>query len=52
MRADIDEEVWNSLYRTRSRPFPAPETGRVAVKVINYYGDEVMKVLEVGAGRW
>jgi adenine-specific DNA-methyltransferase len=49
LRADIDEEAWNSLYRTTSRPFPAPATGRIAVKVINHYGDEVMKVLEVGA---
>ena len=48
LRADIDEEAWNSLYRTTSRPFPAPKTGRIAVKVINHYGDEVMKVLEVG----
>src|SRR5258708_4721500 len=47
LRADIDEEAWNSLYRTTSRPFPVPETGRIAVKVINHYGDEVMKVLEV-----
>jgi adenine-specific DNA-methyltransferase len=49
LRADIDEEAWNSLYRTTSRPFPVPATGRIAVKVINHYGDEVMKVLEVGA---
>ncbi len=48
LRADIDEEAWNSLYRTTSRPFPIPETGRIAVKVINHYGDEVMKVLEIG----
>jgi adenine-specific DNA-methyltransferase len=51
LRADIDEEAWNSLYRTTSRPFPTPETGRIAVKVINHYGDEVMKVLEVGTTR-
>jgi len=49
LRADIDEEAWNSLYRTTSRPFPAPATGKIAVKVINHYGDEVMKVLEVGS---
>jgi adenine-specific DNA-methyltransferase len=47
LRADIDEEAWASLYATTSRPFPRPETGRVAVKVINDYGDEVMKVFEV-----
>ncbi len=51
LRADIDEEAWSSLYRTTSRPFPTPETGRIAVKVINHYGDEVMKVLEVGSSQ-
>jgi adenine-specific DNA-methyltransferase len=44
LRADIDEAAWASLYRTESRPFAAPETGKIAVKVINHYGDEVMKV--------
>jgi adenine-specific DNA-methyltransferase len=44
LRADIDEEAWATLYRTVSRPFPMPETGKIAVKVINHYGDEVMKV--------
>ena len=47
LKADIDEEAWESLYRTVSRPFPTPETGKFAVKVINDYGDEVMKVFEV-----
>jgi hypothetical protein len=47
LRADIDESAWASLYRTESRPFPPPETGKIAVKVINHYGDEVMKVYEV-----
>lgn len=47
LKADIDEEAWASLYRTNSRPFPRPETGKFAVKVINDYGDEVMKVFEV-----
>jgi adenine-specific DNA-methyltransferase len=51
LRADIDEEAWNSLYRTTSRSFPVPKTGKIAVKVINHYGDEVMKVVEVGAVR-
>jgi hypothetical protein len=32
---------------TESRPFPSPETGKIAVKVINHYGDEVMKVFSV-----
>lgn len=41
------EAAWASLYRTESRPFPPPETGKIAVKVINHYGDEVMKVYDV-----
>jgi adenine-specific DNA-methyltransferase len=48
LRADIDEEAWESVYRTESRPFPKPGSGRIAVKVINHYGDEVLKVFEVG----
>jgi len=47
LRADIDEDAWASLYRTRSRPFAAPATRRIAVKVINHYGDEVLKVYSV-----
>jgi adenine-specific DNA-methyltransferase len=47
LKADIDEDAWESLYRTVSRPFPKPETGKFAVKVINDYGDEVMKVFDV-----
>jgi adenine-specific DNA-methyltransferase len=47
LRADIDAESWASLYRTESRPFEVPETSRIAVKVINDYGDEVVKVYPV-----
>ena len=47
LKADIDEDAWASLYRVESRPFPRPNTGRIAVKVINDYGDEVMKVFSV-----
>jgi adenine-specific DNA-methyltransferase len=47
LKADIDPDAWASLYQTTSRPFDRPETGRIAVKVINDYGDEVMKVLQV-----
>jgi adenine-specific DNA-methyltransferase len=47
LKADIDPEAWESLYRTESRPFARPETGKIAVKVINDYGDEVMKVFTV-----
>jgi adenine-specific DNA-methyltransferase len=44
LRAEIDEEAWATLYRDVSRPFRRPATGRIAVKVINHFGDEVMKV--------
>jgi adenine-specific DNA-methyltransferase len=47
LKADIDEQAWASLHRTESRPFTRPESGRIAVKVINDYGDEVMKVFSV-----
>jgi adenine-specific DNA-methyltransferase len=47
LKADIDEVVWDSLYRTQSRPFDRPTSGQIAVKVINDYGDEVMKVYQV-----
>ena len=47
LRAEIDEAAWQSLYSTVSRPFDPPETGKIAVKVINHYGDEVLKVYEV-----
>lgn len=47
LRADIDEAAWNSLYSTVSRPFDRPETGKIAVKVINHYGDEVLKVFQI-----
>ena len=47
LKAEIDVDAWESLKRTRSRPFPRPAGGRVAVKVINHLGDEVMKVVGV-----
>jgi adenine-specific DNA-methyltransferase len=47
LRAEIDEVAWQSLYSTVSRPFDVPDTGKIAVKVINHYGDEVLKVLPV-----
>jgi len=47
LKAEIDEDVWSSLYTTKSRPFVPPTTGKIAVKVINHYGDEVLKVYEV-----
>jgi adenine-specific DNA-methyltransferase len=52
LRAEIDESAWNSLYRTESRPFPRPigngkNAPQIAIKVINHYGDEVLKVFQV-----
>lgn len=47
LRAEIDEIAWETLYRAVSRPFDRPRSGRVAVKVINHFGDEVMKVFRV-----
>ena len=47
LRAEIDREAWESLRRDVSRPFPKPASGRIAVKVINHLGDEVMKVFRV-----
>jgi adenine-specific DNA-methyltransferase len=47
LRADVDESAWASLYSTKSRPFPVPNTGKIAIKVINHYGDEVLKVYDI-----
>ena len=47
LKAEINKEAWESLKRDTSRPFKRPETGRIAVKVINHFGDEVMKVFTV-----
>ena len=47
LRAEIDEGAWASLYSTVSRPFAPPSSGKIAVKVINHYGDEVLKVFSV-----
>lgn len=47
LKAEIDEEAWESLYSDTSRPFAKPKSGRIAVKVINHLGDEVMKVFAV-----
>jgi adenine-specific DNA-methyltransferase len=47
LKAEIDEEAWNSLRSDVSRPFPKPKVGRIGVKVINHLGDEVMKVFKV-----
>jgi adenine-specific DNA-methyltransferase len=45
-RAEVDEAAWSALYSTKSRPFDPPATGKIAIKVINHQGDEVLKVYE------
>lgn len=47
LKAEIDEEAWSSLYRTRSRPFDPPATKTIAVKIINHHGDEILKTYQV-----
>lgn len=47
LKAEIDEAAWESLHSDISRPFDKPRSGRIAVKVINHLGDEVMKVFNV-----
>ncbi|MBL8021383.1 MAG: site-specific DNA-methyltransferase [Leptospirales bacterium] len=47
LKAEIDGTAWESLQSDMSRPFKKPKSGRIAVKVINHLGDEVMKVFKV-----
>ena len=47
LKAEIDADAWASLHSDLSRPFDRPASGRIAVKVINHLGDEVMKVFRV-----
>ncbi len=47
LKAEIDANAWASLNSDTSRPFDKPKSGRIAVKVINHLGDEVMKVFKV-----
>ncbi len=47
LKAEIDKEAWDTLHSDTSRPFNKPESGRIAVKVINHLGDEVMKVYQI-----
>ena len=49
LKAEINEEAWASLNSDTSRPFPKPASGRIAVKVINHLGDEVMKVFRLSS---
>ncbi|WP_199498869.1 hypothetical protein [Mesorhizobium denitrificans] len=47
LKADIDNTAWEDMNSTISRPFPRPASGRICVKVINHFGDEVQKVFVV-----
>lgn len=47
LKAEIDEEAWATLNSDTSRPFNKPKSRRIAVKVINHLGDEVMKVFVI-----
>jgi adenine-specific DNA-methyltransferase len=47
LKTEIDEDAWETLHSDTSRPFDKPHSGRIAVKVVNHLGDEVMKVSRV-----
>ncbi|MDL1891061.1 site-specific DNA-methyltransferase, partial [Nitrospirales bacterium NOB] len=47
LKTEINEEAWATLNSDTSRPFDKPKSGRIAVKVINHLGDEVMKVFRI-----
>jgi adenine-specific DNA-methyltransferase len=47
LKAEIDQDAWETPHSDISRPFEKPASGRIAVKVINHLGDEVMKVFRV-----
>ena len=47
LKAEIDQAAWESLNSDTSRPFPKPKSKRIAVKVINHLGDEVMRIFKV-----
>lgn len=51
LNAEISHDAWSRLHSTTSLPFRRPSTGKIAVKVINHYGDEVLKVFAVPAAR-
>jgi adenine-specific DNA-methyltransferase len=46
LKAEINPEAWETLHSDTSRPFSKPKSGRIAVKVINHLGDEVMNVFK------
>lgn len=48
LKTEVDADAWAMLSRTESRPFPAPKSGRIALRIINHYGDEAVRVFQVG----
>ena len=51
LKGEVNEELWATLNKTISRPFAEPETGKIAVKAINHYGDEVLRVFETSEAK-
>ena len=47
LKTEIHRDAWETLHSDTSRPFDRPASGRIAVKVINHLGDEVMRVFRV-----
>ncbi|WP_162665768.1 hypothetical protein [Gemmata massiliana] len=47
---EIDDSEWSKLYSATSQSFDLPKSGKIAVKVINHFGDEVLKVYPVWSG--
>jgi len=47
LKAEINEDAWATLHSDTSRPFDKPRSGRIAVKVINHLGNELMKLFRV-----
>jgi hypothetical protein len=50
LKAEVNQEVWDTLHSDTSRPFAKPKSGRIAVKMINHLGDEVKNPFSPGAG--
>jgi hypothetical protein len=48
LKTEIDEAAWSSLFSRQSYPFEKTKAGKLAVKVINHYGDEILKVYDAG----
>ena len=51
LKGEVNEELWATLNKTISRPFAEPASGKIAVKAINHYGDEVLRVFETSEAK-